>query len=230
MKIKMFLLLAIFIAGTVSVSGQDCKMFYPIEEGTELEYKDYNEKDKLNGSSIQKVISKEELADGLKLLIEHQSFDKKGEKLGDNEFEIRCENGVFYMDMKNFLDDDAFAAYENMEMEIDAKDMEFPDNIVAGSTLPDANITAKVNSGGMTMLSITVWITNRKIEGQESITTPAGTFDCFKMTYDMETKMMMKIQAKGVQWIAEDVGMVRTETFNKKGKPQGYTVLTNLKQ
>jgi hypothetical protein len=45
----------------------------------------------------------------------------------------------------------------------------------------------------------------------------------------METKMMVKVQAKTTQWIAEDIGMVRTENYNKKGKLQGYTVLTSIK-
>jgi len=74
-----------------------------------------------------------------------------------------------------------------------------------------------------------VWITNRKVEAIEDITTPAGTFTCYKISSDVETKMMMKISIKSVEWYAKNVGTVRTESYNNNGKLTGYTLLTDFK-
>jgi hypothetical protein len=212
-----------------SISAQDCNSYYPLEDGTEVEIKNYDHKDKLTGSSIQKITGKQGDDNNLTITVDHQSFDKKGELLMDGELIMRCENGIFYMDMRNMLDNSALAAYENMEVEVDATDMTFPFDMQVGSTLADASISIKIKSESVTVMTMTVWITDRKIEAEESITTPAGTFSCYKMSYNIETKMIMKVQAKAVQWIAENIGMVKSETYNKKGKLQGYSVLTGLK-
>ena len=207
----------------------ECEMFFPAKEGTIIEVKSYDHKDKLTGSTVQKILSVTEEGSNKTVEVAHESFDKKGEKLMDGEFAVRCEAGIFYLDMRNMLDAAALSAYENMDIEVDAVDMAFPADLKVGTDLPDANITVGISSGGMTMFSMTVLVTNRKIEAKENITTPAGTFECYKMSYDVETKMVMKILAKAIQWFAEGIGVVRTENYNKKDKLQGYSVLTSLK-
>jgi hypothetical protein len=218
----------IFVSGYLS--AQKCQSYFPVDEGREMEISSYNSKDKLTGTSVQKILKKESNGDNLSVTVGHQSFDEKGKELGKGEFIVRCENGIFYLDMRNYLDDQTMAAYENMEIEVQAKDMEFPNNFDVGQTLPDASIDLKVKADGeMVMLTVTVNITNRKVESKETISTAAGEFECFKMTFDIETKMMIKVQAKVVEWVAKDVGMVRSETYNNNGKLQGYSVLTGLK-
>jgi len=41
-------------------------------------------------------------------------------------------------------------------------------------------------------------------------------------------KMVVKIEATSKEWYAENVGIVRSESYNKKGKLTGYDVLTKL--
>jgi hypothetical protein len=43
-------------------------------------------------------------------------------------------------------------------------------------------------------------------------------------------KTIGKFVAKSIEWIAMDIGMVRSESYDKKNKLTGYTVLTDLKQ
>ncbi len=219
--------------GILSVVGittfaQDCRMYFPIIEGTEMEINNYDHKEKLTGSTLQKISRIEEEGNNMTIHVDHKSFDKKGEQLMEGEFEVRCVDGTFYMDMRNMLDDEALSAYENMEIEVDANDLAFPSDMDVGGTLPDADITVGITTGGVKMFSMTIFVTNRKVEAKENITTPAGTFECYKVSFDVETKLMVKILSKTVQWIAEEIGMVRSESYNKKGKLQGYSELTKL--
>ena len=71
-------------------------------------------------------------------------------------------------------------------------------------------------------------IKNRKVEKKESITTPAGTFVCYKVTYDMDMKVLMRRSMKTAEWLAPGVGVVKTETYNQKGELEGYTELTKF--
>ncbi|MCB2219244.1 MAG: hypothetical protein KQI35_02530 [Bacteroidetes bacterium] len=224
--------LLFILTGFISVSfvfAQDCKMYFPADEGTQIEITNYDKKDKVVGSSVQKIADKETSGDDVTLTVSQETFDKKGEKIMEGDFTVSCHDGKFYMDMRNFLDSEAMAAYKDMEVEVDATDMVFPSEMSVGDKLPDASITVTINSSGMTMFTMKVWVTNRMVEAREQITTSAGTFDCLKMSYDTETKMMIKVQSKAVQWIAEGVGMVRSESYNKNGKLEGYSVLTALK-
>jgi hypothetical protein len=62
------------------------------------------------------------------------------------------------------------------------------------------------------------------------VTTPAGTFECYKLSFDSEVKTILKMTTKSVQWIAKNVGAVKTETFDKNGKSLGTTELTDFRQ
>ncbi len=228
MKLRFITFLLLFIGFVFSISGQDCNMLYPLKDGTVIEYQDFDAKDKLTGSSIQTISKVVEDGDNISVGIDYQGFDKKGENLLNGNFEVRCVDGTFYMDMKNMLDAATLSAYEGMEVEVNSNDLAYPSDMNAGTQLPDADITVGISSNGVKMFTMTVFVTNRLVEAIEDITTPAGTFECYKTSFDMETKMMVKVQAKSTQWIAEDIGMVRTENYNKKGKLQGYTILSKI--
>ena len=82
----------------------------------------------------------------------------------------------------------------------------------------------------MTIMNMSVSITNRKVEAVENITTPAGTFECYKITYDVATKMMINVKMKATEWYAKNVGMVKSESYTSDGKLAGSTLLTGLKK
>ena len=119
---------------------------------------------------------------------------------------------------------------KDMEMKVDGLDLEYPGMLQPGQTLNDGNIQISFMSSGMTMMTMSVRIYNRKVEGIESVTTPAGTFECYKLTFDSEVKTILKMTTKSVQWIAKNVGAVKTETFDKNGKSLGTTELTDFRQ
>ena len=80
-------------------------------------------------------------------------------------------------------------------------------------------------------MTMNISITNRKIVGKESVTTPAGTFECDKITSDLtvETKMAIgfTLSFSTVEWLAPKVAVVKSESY-KKGKLQGYSLLAKI--
>jgi hypothetical protein len=83
----------------------------------------------------------------------------------------------------------------------------------------------------MTTLSMTV--TNRKVEAKETITVPAGTFECYKITGNthMETAtfgLKVPIEMKTIEYFAPGVGLVKSITYNKNDKLQGSTALSKI--
>lgn len=81
------------------------------------------------------------------------------------------------------------------------------------------------------MMNMSTTIKNRKVEAIENVTTPAGTFKCFKISYDIVTDTFLKkVTSKAVQWYSENVGMVRTESYGQNGKLDSYSVLTGIQK
>lgn len=226
---KFYLLLSIMLIGMIGFS-QNCESIFPVEKGTFMEMKSYDAKGKLTGTNRQTITDVSRSGDALLIKVQSEELDKKDKVVGTSELEMRCEKGVFYMDMKNFMSQASMEGMKDMEMSFDGTNLEFPANIKPGDELKDANMTINFSSSAMTMMNMTVSITNRKVEAIENITTPAGTFECYKISYDMETKTIIRTSGKAIQWYADNVGAVRTESYSKNGKLIGYTELTEFRK
>ena len=231
---KRFFLIAfalILILPVAHLSGQDCNMYFISEEGAEMELTHYNPKDKVESVTRHVIKEKNHINGAVVYTVQHTTYDGKDKEIGSGEFEIKCKDGVFYMDMKNFLDESMMQGNEDMEFEMKSEDLEFPSDLSVGQSLSDGSITATMEGGGMMSFEMKVKITDRKVETKETVTTPAGTFDCYRISYNTQTDMMMmNVNTRSVDWVAEDVGMVKSETYNKKDKLQSYTLLTDLKK
>ena len=86
-----------------------------------------------------------------------------------------------------------------------------------GDQLKDGNLNMTLNNSGMVQTLI-YNVTERKVEGKESITTPAGTWDCFKITFKgkMNLKMIIGVNLNmdGTEWYAPGFGIVKTQSKN----------------
>jgi len=217
------------IPGLNQLFAQDCTPFYPVREGTVREMTSYDKKDKVTGTTIQTVKEIKTTGDKTEWTINAVSKDDKGKEISSGDLHMSCEAGIFKMDMKNFIDEEMLKSFEGMEITMDATDLDYPSDLHAGQTLKDGSISIKVSNQGMTMMNMVVKIYDRKVDGIEEITTPAGTFSCYKMSSTIETKAMFSMVVKSIDWIAKDVGPVRSESYDKGGKLTGYTVLTSIK-
>jgi hypothetical protein len=231
MKKVLFSLLAFSaLAFSQSITAQDCSPWYPMESGTVMQQTNYNAKGKATGKNVQTIIKKTGDADEMAAEVQSEHYDKKDKLTMTQSYTIHCKDGHFYVDMESIMSPESFGQYESMDVEVDAEDLQIPTKADAGTMLPDAVLTAKVSSSGVSIMTMQIHVTNRKVEGMEKITTPAGTFNCIKLSQTVETKTIMKISMRSIEWYATDTGPVRTESFNKNGKLVSYTELTSLKR
>jgi hypothetical protein len=226
-KTLIVILLSFVLAG--STFAQDCS-YYSMSEGMVFGYQNLDAKGKVTGSSRTTCLGVETVGAATIFKVKSEYFDSKKASQSSTELEMRCEDGKFYVDMKNFIDPKSMESFKDMEISVDSKDMLYPNGLSAGQTLPDASITISAATGGISIMNLFVTITNRKVVGTESVTVPAGTFECYKITYDVETKMMFKMNTSVAEYINMGVGNVKTETFDKKGKLAGTTELVELKK
>jgi hypothetical protein len=172
------------------------------------------------------VKSVADTANGYKAVVSTTYTDDKGKSEGSVDLIMKCANGIFYFDMKNFLGQSMSEPTEGAQVTITAQDMQFPSTLTAGATLPDASITYQMNLNGMTMM---VNITERKVMEQESLITLAGTFTVWKITSKIQSKSgFVNIKISSVEYLSLGAGVVKTESYNEKGELLSYNVLTKL--
>ncbi|NND61721.1 MAG: hypothetical protein HKN48_00855 [Flavobacteriaceae bacterium] len=229
---KQLLLSAIFIISSVLASAQtNCEVFIPTEIGSQWELTNYNAKGKEQGKIKYELIDKKTSGDETTFKVKHSTFDKKGDHQFTGEFVAKCVNGKFHFDMAYLMDGSTMQVYQNMDVDVDATEYEIPNfSDSVGTVLKDGALNVRVGTEGAYLLNLNILVTERKIDTFESITTPAGQFDCLVLSQKVSTKLLMRIQSSTKEWYAKDVGLIRSETYNRKGKLQGYSELTSMTQ
>lgn len=209
--------------------AQQCNEYYQLQDGSAWEFETYSGKGKLTGRNQQKVISFSKTAKGFDATVNSAMYDEKGKEMMKGDLQFKCENGTVFIDMRNFISEEQLKAFSNYEMKIESENLEIPASLSAGQALKDGKIMITTEDSPIPM-KMTVTITDRKVDSRESITTPAGTFDSFKISSKMKLQNQMGVtmntEFSTVEWIAPKVGVVKSESYNKNGKMNGYTVLS----
>lgn len=219
---------SIFLILFVSAYGiaQNCGSYYPMIEGATFEYTNYNKKGKKEGIAKYKVSEVNTSGSVTKATMSIELIDEKGKELYKTDYKFTCTDGLVSIDYESLIPSNTLQQFEDMEMDISGTDLELPNDLSVGQELPDANVTIKVSMSGINMNTIVDMI-NRKVEKKESVTTPAGTFDCYVIYNDNKIKAMMVNSTMGSRvWYSEGVGMVKQESYNKTGKLIGSSLLT----
>lgn len=213
------------------IKSDSCDSLLFFKEGSSVTMTSYKAKGDVTGSvkTLFKQVNKTE--NGVSVLANQESYDKKGKLSHTSDFGIKCKNDILYFDAKNLMPSEQTEAYKDFEMTVEGMDLEMPSNLAVGTQLKDANVkfSFKSKTGqAMPMMNVTIKIFNRKVEAIETITTPAGTFECFKISEETEVKTIMTLNSKSISWFNKEVGTVRTESYNKNDKFLGYTELTEI--
>ena len=214
-------------AGAADVTT--CQGYMLMEKGVTLEYKDYDNKEKLEGIQEQTVTEILESGGVITVKIHSVFKDAKGKTEHEGDMTFTCKDGEIKVDMSSMMDPKMSESLKDMELKIEQTNLVFPSAFTEGQTLPDGQMTMTASSGGYQVMKIVTSIVERKVEKFESLTTEAGTFECVKLSEVVKTEMTLgKSQSKIITWITMGLGPVRTETYNEKGELQGVHVLSKV--
>jgi hypothetical protein len=225
---KLFVLTFLILA--VHFTFAQCNTFYPIKEGVRYEYNHLDKKDKVTMRTINTFKNVSGSGNNIKATLQQEIIDaKKDKSMGTSESEWVCENGVLHFTMNSMSMMEGGQQGEGMEVNVTGDKMDIPSELKVGQSLKDMNYNIKMSMSGMSIMNRDFKVKDRKVEKEESITTPAGTFQCMKMTFTTSSeKGLGSGTIKSAMWIAKDVGMVQTETYKEDGKPNTKQVLTKI--
>lgn len=240
-KINIFVLLillftnALVFAVFAQQTNDNCKAYFPTTVGATLEYAVDDIKNSNKGTIRQTVTDVVDTENGLKIIArseridENNRIDQKGQYTVSGEIEMRCEDDVFYTDVRSLLDSKT-SMYKGGDKKLSGVDLQLPAQMSPGQSLPDAEISIGAEVANLPIPPITISVVNRKVMATESVTTPARTFECYKIECELEMHPVVTSYTRLVQWIAAGVGTVKSETYDENGKLISKMILTGLKE
>jgi hypothetical protein len=227
-----YLSIAFFLVASAVVGAYGQNSLCPkLKVGSTWVVEDFSGKDKSTGKTTFKVAKLDTVGGKYDLRISAILTDAKGKQLKKIEVGQACRMDSLFIDMKNYFHVRDNASYK---WSTTPSFLTFPTLIDVGQQLPPATITytaikapriatqvgptaSKNDQIGSTA---TCTIDSRVVESKEDLTTPAGTFTCYKIksnvTIDNELDYA-KIEQARIDWYVPGVGIVKSEVY-KKGK------------
>jgi hypothetical protein len=216
--------LLLCLAGNLALA-QNCNYYY-LQEGKSAEITFYSKKGDESGKSVYNVTSATK-SNPVAAVVKSEVFNKKGKTIAKGTNNVKCDNGVLMVDLKAFISPEQA---EQIKADAKASDvyLSYPSSMKEGDVLPNGKMNLDIQQDNGLKTNVDINITDRKVLGQESVTTPAGTWNCFKISYHSAIKIAVMgigipIKMDVTEWFAPNFGVVKTES--SKG---GTTVLTKF--
>jgi hypothetical protein len=229
----MKIILTIILTSLISLNLlAQCNSFFPLKENVKYEYEVFDKKEKMTYKISQTLKNVSGSGDNMKATLAHEIYDpKKGDKLSSSGLNWTCENGTLHFDMSSMammMDNgqEVNMGDAGMSIDVTGDELDLPSELSVGQTMKDVSYNVKMTMGTLTLMNRTYNITDRKVESQESLTTTAGTFDCYKITF--VTSGEKGGTTKSAMWYAKDAGLIKGENYKEDGKLIHRQVLVKL--
>ena len=221
MKNLAFTILAAIAATSIYAQQPLC----PVKEGVSLTYATKNAKGKVQSYSRQTVTSVEGSGNNLTISYTSEAMDTKKKALPNVPVitcSYRVENGTVIIDPKAILNSVATGSPSDGAAE--GTPLVLPAGMKAGDALPESEVKMQI-----AFIKISAAFTEGVCEGEEEITTEAGTFLCKKTKYNCKSSAMgIKMDMVVYTWYAPGIGIVKQEMYNKKDKLNSSQELVGL--
>jgi len=218
-------LITLLYFSTASMAQNGCSKFYPFSEGASSQLTMYDKKGKMSAMVEYTVGSVASTAEGDTATMTQNLIDDKGNLISTTNYDVLCKEGLVSIDFNSLSRPEMLQAFQDAETEVTGTNIDLPNDLSVGQELPDGGINISINMSGINM-NMKIDIVDRKVIGEETITTPAGTFDCYVITSTTKMKMGTNMTRHSKQWIAEGVGVVKMEDYKKNMKLDSSGLLT----
>lgn len=217
-----------FIISILSSKAQECTSYFKFSKGQKIELQLLDAKDKPTNLLKYEVLDFKPVNGGFSLVFDTQTFDAKGTLLAKGQSVGKCLNGSYMTDIRN-ISSDMIPKAADIRMDIEGSQMIYPAKMNVGDKLPDAEFSIVTSlATGMKLMTIKAKIENRTVETNETVETPAGKFDCLKITYTMTVNMMGTRTMQIEEYLSKGTGVVKQVTKDSKGKTKSTLILSKL--
>jgi hypothetical protein len=176
---KKFLLSIPCFLIVAQVLAQDCSQYLYLQKNKTIEMTAYNKKGDVIAKTVSTVSNVSTSKGTTTANVVTESFDKKGKSMGTMNVDYQCNGNGLSMQMH--MDGQQSKQPVTMDVKVNntSGDPEYPADMKVGDHLKDYTSQVQMISG----MTSTVKTTDRIVLAKEDLTTPAGTWNCFKISY-----------------------------------------------
>lgn len=230
---KLIMSLACVCLATSYASAQNCMTFFPANEGAMLVNRTYDSSNNLLYTTTYRVENAYDYTSGSDMQVSFLIKDNAENILSNGNLDASCMDGNFYLKMVNRTMSPEIMDVLGNSTELVGNFLDYPNTFGTDFTYNGPfEMTPgeySIQSKNDKSESMRVKVYNRQYEKNENITTPVGTFNAAKISFNFDcVKDGQTNVHKGVEWYAEGAGIVRSETYDENGVLQNYTELTTL--
>lgn len=224
-----------------SADATGCSRLVFFQQGAEVEATTFNEDGKEVSKQYTKILAVSNEGGQTVANVEGRDMQTGVEKEAKTvNYSYKCDGNKIYFDIASMFRTDE----KNADATFESSFIEYPINLAEGETLPDATGSMSSSRSGKKM-TIHFKYKDRKVDRVEKITTAAGTWNCYKITNEVEaemdypgmdekTKEMMKSMKAGQKtttatWFSPDFGIVKMEMY-LNGKLSSRNEVTAVKK
>ncbi|RXG27351.1 hypothetical protein SAMN02745246_03249 [Leeuwenhoekiella marinoflava DSM 3653] len=214
---------------TIIYSQNLCSGFKSLNKSTSIVFTSYGTANNLIAITEYEVSSVFATQDGTRLIL--KAIFPEEDSISDTKqtyYEMECNSSVIRINHKNVIPAFIFEEYSNMEFNASESSISIPANPEMGQKLDDISFSVEILVAPITH-KLSYFLTDRVVKSQETINTPAGTFECFVVEADSSMKPKNKNTGKVKQWFAPQIGLVKQIDYNAWGKVTSVNLLTDLK-
>lgn len=191
-----------------------CDNYFFLQSNKTVEMVVTDKKGKPNGKQLYKVQEVSKSGTNHSGNVSLELYNEKGKLQATNNMKVSCQAGMLNMDMRIFIPEEQSKQFNNATATTEEAYLEYPNSVKVGEKLKDGKIVMTIDNNGLKQ-KLTVIVSDRIVEAEEKVTTPAGSWDTYKLHYktmvNVETMgIPIKINVEGTEWYAPGFGSVKT--------------------
>ncbi|MBX0289839.1 hypothetical protein K3G63_05280 [Hymenobacter sp. HSC-4F20] len=246
MSLRKLLLAGLGLAATSTFAQTpaplDCAHPFGLYDNMELVYQLQDARGNATGLIRNRVVSlgseqnKKQTITTNTVLLKSGTYDPKNKLLRLQDLTFRCRQDTSFTDGSNELNPESLRSFRDRRFAYAPVPLAWPNQPTVGSELPAGGISVQVSSTAVDIAKVYTTVQKRRVTGNESVTTPAGTFSCYKVEAERESAtaaradMVMRNVVRVVDYYSPAVGIVKSEVYDRKGKLEQVRVLTAINQ
>ncbi|WP_324670785.1 hypothetical protein [Hymenobacter sp. GOD-10R] len=224
---------------TSAAAPGGCVHPFGLDDNTEYVYQLFDRDGKSQGVIRNRVVSlgtetnKKQTITTNTVLIKSGIYDTKSRLVHSQDLTYRCRQDTSFTDGLGELSFESLRRFRDRRLAFAPVPLAWPNQPTVGSELPGGGVTVDVSSSVVDIAKVFSKVQKRRVVSDLSpITTPAGTFACYKIESERESgtlahvDMLLRTVSKVVDYYSPNVGLVRTEVYGKNGKLEQTRVLT----
>lgn len=232
-KIVLFFTIVFF---PLTVIAQDCTTYMYLDNNGSFQFTQFDNSGEKGLVINYYVTDVQNIAGGMSSQVLSIMRDKSGKIIDSVTGIYKCVNGKLYVDMRSSMPSMGTGQFKGMQVKANESWLEYPYSMSPGESLPGGSYNMQFIRNGQTFSSVNYTVESQKVDDEEEVTTPAGTWNCFHITsqtvvtmkMSMGLGMQMTRKFMIIEWFAPGFGIVKSQDFDQNGQSTGSMVLTSM--